>query len=693
MSEKQDIRSDEIYTDLSPTLDAKQALAKKLPTAERMQSDETWHIYFFATEDLAQIRRTVMLACHTKGWREPGFYYIKQFVTRLKEVLPRPEEGKEAVLTRENILKGLKELQEEDNRPWFVVVPPGTPEKDRHVADAVAIMEAYAWYCTMEREKQLSRQIDCGKAQPAKEELPLYHRLFFVLYSEGCLLPKHLQDSMTTFWYPSLTPEDFRSLLWEFHCRKECALQKKQSELRLEAREAAPLKLNQKLLTWYANRMSGLSEIVVRRLLASLDSAFDSGYADYTDLTRVEPYIVQYKNEIVKRHGRAELVQLKDSDGVVGVGNLTQWLDDHKEAIGNYKDSPTGILLVGVPGTGKSATAKEVARKFDLPLVKLEMSRILGKFVGDSEKGMLELLEDLRFLAPCVLWIDEIEKEMSGADGKSDGSGVVQRLFGMLVKFIQENDKPVFIVTTANDISRIPPEFFRNCRFDQTYCLMMPSFADCVDIMELKLNFLAESLGWEHRFESGEAEKVLEQCVGTPEEPRFLTGSDIEEHIKELCWRYEKKSKKECLKLDTLLQDMKEVASVVRAQATPSAPHTMNDLAKRYLDLIRRGLTQASNRTTYFSQKSLRLDPLRYYEYDGKAESELPLCLQEVPEFRVFKDVSTLEKEIPPAKWYDAVFFYTLADAMGEAVIMDPNLTQEYARQNYWKYKAARQKR
>ena len=171
-----------------------------------------------------------------------------------------------------------------------------------------------------------------------------------------------------------------------------------------------------------------------------------------------------------------------------------------------------------------------------LPLVKLDMSRILGGYVGDSEKGMREMLEDLKFAAPCVLWIDEVEKAMSGANGKrGEGSGVMERLFGMLLTFMQENDRIVFSVTTANDISQLPPEFFRNGRFDQAFCVMMPEYSGCCRIMQGKLAPYMRSLGWlgpKESVSAGYAREVFDACIGTKERPRFLTGADIEAHVK-----------------------------------------------------------------------------------------------------------------------------------------------------------------
>ena len=316
------------------------------------------------------------------------------------------------------------------------------------------------------------------------------------------------------------------------------------------------------------------------------------------------------------------------------------------------------------------------------------MAKILGRFVGDSEKGMQEMLEDLQFVAPCVLWIDEVEKALSGADGKSDGTGVIQRLFGMLLTFIQENDKTVFIVTTANDISRLPPEFFRNGRFNQSFCLMMPNYQECCDIMHLKLNQYAQKRGWKCRISRSEAALVLDECLGTPDSPRFLTGADIEAHVQELFWHYREHGVTEFPEMKALRQDMKLLSNTVRAIASPKAPYTMDDLAARYLDMIQRGLTMAGDAKTPYVGKNLHLERIQYASFDEKKPNEQPLLCIDLPkEFQEYRDYENVKNAIgkAPSVWYDARFFYELANAMNRSVIMNQYLCMEYTRKEYWK--------
>lgn len=682
---------EEIYTDLSPTKAAAQALSKKLPIDRRTFGDEAWHFFHFETDDYATVKRTIELSCRVHGWKSPALLSMDQFVQRVtpKASKKGTEQNGEQIV--ENI-KALKEIV--NNKPVFVYACYMDSKGDNSASKISAnmayfqIMEAFVLYCSKERSVQNYAQMCNGNAFLDEREVPYYNRLFFISYGSSCVLPDHLRASLCMISYPSLTTEDFRCLLWEYHLRKERMLMAKRQATGRPEGEIQELNVSEELLEWYAGSMAGLEEIKVRRLLASMDSAFVSNYVDYTARDVIEKVIIEYKNDILKQHGRLEVKQVYRGDRVTGLDTIQGWLDTHKNAIKSYTDSPTGILLVGVPGTGKSATAKEAARKLGLTLVQLDMSRILGGRVGDSEKGMREMLDDLQFVAPCVLWIDEVEKAMSGADGKSGDGGTIKRLFGMLLTFIQDNKRPVFTVTTANDISNLPPEFFRNGRFAQTFCLMMPNYEESRAIMQLKLDGYMEKLGWQHKFQLYEAGKILDQCVGTPESPRFLTGADIEAHVQELFWRYKADRLASYPGIESVAKQMAEVSKNVRAQASPAAKYTMEDIAKRYLDMLQRGLTMAGKDGSPYTQDNLDLDKIRYYNFENDTKkNEIPLCLKEPEQFLPYKYVEKMkEKEkAAPAVWYDARFFYELAKAMSEVVFLDKDTTMPETRSEYWK--------
>ena len=141
---------------------------------------------------------------------------------------------------------------------------------------------------------------------------------------------------------------------------------------------------------------------------------------------------------------------------------------------------------MGIPGTGKSLTAKATASAFDLPLLRLDMGRVFGGIVGQSEANLRSVIQTAEAISPCVLWIDEIEKGFSGSksSGSTDG-GTSSRVFGSFLSWMQEKDKPVFVVATANDVSQLPPEFLRKGRFDEMFFVDLPDAAERAQIWDI----------------------------------------------------------------------------------------------------------------------------------------------------------------------------------------------------------------
>ena len=176
-------------------------------------------------------------------------------------------------------------------------------------------------------------------------------------------------------------------------------------------------------------------------------------------------------------------------DEVAGLDNVTEWLDKHaplfkdpEQAKRNQLDIPSGILMVGIPGSGKSLMAHVTARRLKMPLISLNMGMLRGGVVGESEHNMKEALRIAEDMAPCVLWIDEIEKAMSGSNSDGGDSGVGQRMFGTFLTWMQEKSSACFVFATSNDISQLPPELFRSGRFDKKFFTYMPRLEECAAI-------------------------------------------------------------------------------------------------------------------------------------------------------------------------------------------------------------------
>ncbi|MEY8518426.1 AAA family ATPase [Lachnospiraceae bacterium 29-84] len=671
------------YGDLSPTKKAAMELAQKLPDQGTM-GGEAWNFFHLETEDYSMVMRTVTLACKASGMKSPVFLSIATFYSWLAGEDPKTKRQADFQFDLELPCKD--EIQE--GNPVFVsIVDFGNKAASSAQKIYHQIWMEFISYCETVHTEQMEQQMKWGRvSNPA---LPLYQQVFFVSYGPGCAFPPGVKSHAYTISYPSLSEEDFGRLLLEYHGRNEERKREYREKNGLPPVEARRLRLEdmKDTLKWYANHMAGIKEQSVRRLLLDMRCEFQAGDVDYTKREKVEKVIAAYKRKVLRQHDRLEIITIhRAEEGAVrGLDHIERWIEEHREAMRLPQKAPGGVLLVGIPGTGKSAAAKMMAKNFNLPLVRLDMSRIFGGLVGDSEKGMREALEDLKFAAPCVLWIDEVEKAMSGADGKDGGNSTVQRLFGMLLTFMQENDRPVFTVTTSNDISKLPSEFFRNGRFDQAFCVMMPDYCNCCEIMLEKLRGFYKALGWGTEIRHEHAKQILNACVGAKAHPRFLTGADIEAHAKELFWHFVHKGKIATPTAEELAAVMKSVSATMRVQASPDSPSSMQGIAESYLDMMQRGMTMAGNQDTPFVKENLDLDAVRFYKFDEKNPDQgEPRCIK-LPE-QTAKEYGIRRQSEDPEKWYDVVFYDELVKAIGESVIFSGQ-TLPQAREEYWKLK------
>ena len=235
--------------------------------------------------------------------------------------------------------------------------------------------------------------------------------------------------------------------------------------------------LHPALLSELALALKGLSEFEIRNILALAIS--DDGEITRSDLS----LIFEQKQQIIRKSGILEMIPLRESmDDIGGLEKLKQWLQrkekifkqlDKAEAFG--VDIPKGVLIAGMPGCGKSLNAKAAAKLFGVPLLRLDMGRIMGKYVGESEANMRRAISLAEAISPCVLWIDELEKAFAGIGGEGGGADVTTRLFGTFLKKKKKKDSLAFVVATANDIAKMPPEFLRKGRFDEIFYVGLPN--------------------------------------------------------------------------------------------------------------------------------------------------------------------------------------------------------------------------
>lgn len=232
----------------------------------------------------------------------------------------------------------------------------------------------------------------------------------------------------------------------------------------------------------------GLSESEIEDLL-SLAIAQDG------DLTqKAIQLIFNQKQQMIMKAGVLEMIPLKESiDDIGGLENLIKWLEKKAYVFKNINKAmefgvsmPKGVLIAGVPGCGKSLSAKAVGKMFDVPLLRLDMGRLMGKYVGESEENMRRAIRLAEAISPCVLWVDELEKAFAGISG--GGSEVTTRLFGTFLTWMQEKTSPTFVVATANDVTKLPPELLRKGRFDEIFYVSLPNKEERKKIFEIHLN-------------------------------------------------------------------------------------------------------------------------------------------------------------------------------------------------------------
>ena len=212
-------------------------------------------------------------------------------------------------------------------------------------------------------------------------------------------------------------------------------------------------------------------------------NAFSKVAAEFNRITAEEiSHLVAEKEQIIRKSGYLEYINTDVDLGkdIGGLKNLKKWLESRRIAFGTEArqrklQAPKGVLLLGIPGTGKSLSAKAVARTWKMPLLRLDMARIFGGLVGESESNMRKTIKIAESMEPCVLWVDEIEKGLSGGQGGERDGGTSARVFGTFLTWMQEKQEEVFIFATANDISKLPPELLRKGRFDEIFFVDLPS--------------------------------------------------------------------------------------------------------------------------------------------------------------------------------------------------------------------------
>ena len=331
--------------------------------------------------------------------------------------------------------------------------------------------------------------------------------IFFV--SPELIIPESLQKEITIFDFPLPTLDEIKAKLNSM----------------LNQNKSVQSSLNEEDKDKLCKAALGLT-------LQEAESAFalamiNDGKLCLKDLNTV----MEEKVQVIKKTGILEFVRseytMKD---IGGLDNLKNWLlkrnNSWSEQAKRYCiPSPKGVLVTGVPGCGKSLTAKAMSTIWQLPLLKLDFSKMFSGLVGGSEENMRRALATAEAVAPSILWIDEIEKGLSGI-GSTGDSGVSSRLFGQFLTWMQEKESPVFVIATANNISNLPPELLRKGRFDEIFFVDLPTLNERKEIIKLHL---------QKRLKDKEvASEILEMknvCTELAKRTEGFIGSEIEQVV------------------------------------------------------------------------------------------------------------------------------------------------------------------
>jgi SpoVK/Ycf46/Vps4 family AAA+-type ATPase len=281
------------------------------------------------------------------------------------------------------------------------------------------------------------------------------------------------------------------------------------------------------------------------------EKAFSLAYIETGSLTKNEvPSVIKEKENLIKKSGYLEYYHPKEKmEEIGGLDRLKSWLVKRGRGFENKAaeyglNYPRGILLLGIPGTGKSLTAKAIANLWHFPLLRLDMGKIFSKWQGESELNIREALNIACAIAPSILWIDEIEKGTAGiaSSGETD-NGTTARIMGTFLTWMQENTKPVFVVATANNVSKLPPELLRKGRVDEIFFTDLPVETEREKIIAIHLEKkkrdpakfdIKELAKMSRGFSGAELEEAVKEALyqAYDDNGREVTGADIAEAVK-----------------------------------------------------------------------------------------------------------------------------------------------------------------
>lgn len=288
-----------------------------------------------------------------------------------------------------------------------------------------------------------------------------------IILGSDLTIPKELQDLITVI---------------EF----ELPLEKEINQELKRLISSLGIEVNSQLFENLARACQGLSLERIRRVLSKIIATYKT--IDENSIA----VLLSEKKQIIRQTEILEYSSVTENiNNLGGLENLKDWLKKRKSAFSiqasNYGlPTPRGLLLIGIQGTGKSLTAKAIANDWQLPLLKLDVGKLFGGIVGESESRLRQMITVAETISPCILWIDEIDKAFSNTESKGD-SGTSNRVLATFTSWLSEKTKPVFVISTANNIDLLPLEIIRKGRFDEIFFLDLPKKDEREEIFKIHL--------------------------------------------------------------------------------------------------------------------------------------------------------------------------------------------------------------
>ncbi|MHB9298007.1 SUMF1/EgtB/PvdO family nonheme iron enzyme [Fusobacterium polymorphum] len=291
-----------------------------------------------------------------------------------------------------------------------------------------------------------------------------------IVVSETETVPKELEKFTSILDIPNMSKDEIETYILKFS---------KDNNIKVDEKDVGEVAIS----------LKGLTKLEIDHVLNMIIESKNNISISGRDI------IIKEKGQIIKKSSILEIIDFKEKiEDIGGLEGLKEWLKSKAQVFRRLDeakkfgvDTPKGVLLVGMPGCGKSLAAKASARLFNVPLLRLDIGRLLGKYVGESEHNMRVALKTAESISPCILWIDEIEKAFAGINQDGGASDITKRLFGQFLTWLQEKENTVFVVATANDITAFPPEFLRKGRFDEVFFIDFPNEEEREKIFKIHL--------------------------------------------------------------------------------------------------------------------------------------------------------------------------------------------------------------